>query len=122
MKATEWKKYPSRARAKGIREFERREPFRAPKIDTMAAMLIRDALLVQQIRSEEAIEGTEPALRELEGMDADLLGKLTQHGIRKLDDLADLAVDELVEISGIDDERARTLITRARAHWFEAEQ
>jgi len=82
----------------------------------------KDALLVQQIRSEEEIEGVEAQLRELEGMDSELLGKLSQVGIRKLDDLADLAVDELVELSSVDEERARNLITRARAHWFEGEQ
>jgi N utilization substance protein A len=82
----------------------------------------KDALLVQQIRSEEEIEGVEAQLRELDGMDSDLLGKLSQHGIKKLDDLADLAVDELVEVSGVNEERARNLITRARAHWFEGEQ
>jgi len=82
----------------------------------------KDALLVQQIRSEEEIEGVEPKLRELDGMDTELLGKLSQQGIKKLDDLADLAVDELVEVSGVDEERARNLITRARAHWFENEQ
>ena len=35
------------------------------------------------------------------------------------DDLADLAVDELVEMAGIDEERAKALISVARAHWFE---
>ena len=39
--------------------------------------------------------------------------------IRTRDDLADLAADELVELSGIEDERAKNLITTARAHWFE---
>ena len=32
---------------------------------------------------------------------------------------ADLAVDELTEMTGIDAERAKLLITTARAHWFE---
>ena len=34
------------------------------------------------------------------------------------DDLADLAVDELTEMSGIDEEHAKTLIMKAREHWF----
>ena len=34
-------------------------------------------------------------------------------------DLADLAVDELTEMTGIDADRAKQLITTARAHWFE---
>ena len=37
------------------------------------------------------------------------------------DDLADLAVDELVEMTGIDDEAAKALIMKAREHWFAAE-
>ena len=35
------------------------------------------------------------------------------------DELADLAVDELMEIAEIDEPRAKDLITKARAHWFE---
>jgi transcription termination/antitermination protein NusA len=35
------------------------------------------------------------------------------------DDLAELAVDELMDASGIDEERAKGLIMAARAHWFE---
>ena len=82
----------------------------------------KDALLVEQIRDEEGKEQIEPALRDLDGMDPDLLARLAQAGIRKLDDLADLAVDELVELSGIDEERARPLISKAREHWFADEQ
>ena len=37
------------------------------------------------------------------------------------DDLADLAVDELVEMTGIDAEAAKDLIMKAREHWFAAE-
>ena len=37
------------------------------------------------------------------------------------DDLADLAVDELVEMTGIDDEKAKALIMKAREHWFTAQ-
>ena len=33
-------------------------------------------------------------------------------------DLADLAVDELAEMTGMDPEKAKTLIMAARAHWF----
>ena len=62
-------------------------------------------------------------LLELEGMDGDLAAKLAENSIRTRDDLAELAVDELTEMTGIEDERARTLIMAARAHWFvESEQ
>jgi transcription termination/antitermination protein NusA len=41
-----------------------------------------------------------------------------EHGVRKRDDLADLAVDELAELTKLDEERAKKLIMAARAHWF----
>ena len=81
----------------------------------------RDALLVQAIRSEESIEGVDPDLLQLEGMDNELAAKLAQKGIRTRDDLADLAVDDLVETVEMDGERAKELIMKARAHWFAEE-
>ncbi|MCZ7564204.1 MAG: transcription termination factor NusA [Burkholderiales bacterium] len=81
----------------------------------------RDALLVQAIRSEESIENVDPELLQLEGMDSELAAKLAQGGVRTRDDLADLAVDDLVEITQIDAERAKALIMKARAHWFAEE-
>jgi transcription termination/antitermination protein NusA len=81
----------------------------------------RDALLVQAIRSEESIEGVDPDLLQLEGMDSELAAKLAQKGIRTRDDLADLAVDDLVETVEMDADRAKELIMKARAHWFAEE-
>ena len=81
----------------------------------------RDALLVQAIRSEESIEGVDPDLLQLEGMDSELAAKLAQRGIRTRDDLADLAVDDLVEMIEMDADRAKELIMKARAHWFAEE-
>jgi len=78
----------------------------------------RDALLVQAIRSEEQSENVDPELRNLEGMESELLVRLAGAGIITRDDLADLAVDELVEMGGVDDERAKVLIMKAREHWF----
>lgn len=52
-------------------------------------------------------------------MDTQLAAKLAEGGVKTRDDLADLAVDELSEMTGIEDQRARTLIMAARAHWFE---
>ena len=63
-------------------------------------------------------EGVDPELRSLEGMDSELAVKLAEAGIKTRDDLADLAVDDLTEISGIDVDRAKDLIMKARAHWF----
>ena len=78
----------------------------------------RNALLVQAIASEEKVQGVDQNLLNLEGMDTALAAKLAEGGIKTRDDLADLAVDELSELTGIDDERAKGLIMAARAHWF----
>ncbi|MGD9951401.1 MAG: transcription termination factor NusA [Burkholderiales bacterium] len=81
----------------------------------------RNALLVQAIASEEQVEGVDQDLLKLEGMDSELAAKLAEGGVKTRDDLADLAVDELSEMTGIEEERARSLIMAARAHWFEQE-
>jgi len=47
-----------------------------------------------------------------------LAAKLVEQRVRTRDDLADLAVDELSEMTGMDAERAKKLILAARAHWF----
>ncbi len=78
----------------------------------------RNALLVQAIASEEKVQGVDQNLLNLEGMDTALAAKLAEGGVKTRDDLADLAVDELSELTGIDDERAKGLIMAARAHWF----
>jgi N utilization substance protein A len=79
----------------------------------------RNVLLTEAIVDEEQLENVADDLLNLEGMDKPLAAKLARANVRSRDDLADLAVDELVELSGIDDERAKNLITTARAHWFE---
>jgi N utilization substance protein A len=79
----------------------------------------RNALLVQAIASEEQVEGVDQNLLQLEGMDTQLAAKLAEGGVKTRDDLADLAVDELSEMTGIEEERAKVLIMAARAHWFE---
>jgi N utilization substance protein A len=78
----------------------------------------RNALLTEAIKREEGVEQAEKDLLELDGMDTALSTKLAENAIRTRDDLAELAVDELTEMTGIDDERAKTLIMAARAHWF----
>ena len=78
----------------------------------------RNALLVAAIANEEKMEGVDPELLKLEGMDTQLAAKLVEQGVRMRDDLADLAVDELSEMTGMDAERAKKLIMAARAHWF----
>jgi N utilization substance protein A len=80
----------------------------------------KDALLLEQIRSEEQVEGVERDLLDLEGMDTELAAKLARGGVKTRDDLADLALDELVELGAVDEERAKQLIMKAREHWFAA--
>jgi len=79
----------------------------------------RNVLLTEAIVDEEQLENVADDLLGLDGMDKPLAAKLARANIRTRDNLADLAVDELVELSGIEDERAKNLITTARAHWFE---
>ena len=52
-------------------------------------------------------------------MDNDLASQLVGHGVKTLDDLGELATDDLVEMTGIDEERASSLIMKAREQWFE---
>ena len=79
----------------------------------------RNALLVAAIANEEKVEGVDPELLKLEGMTTQLAAKLAEGSIKTRDDLADLAVDELSELTGMDAEAAKKLIMAARAHWFE---
>jgi N utilization substance protein A len=78
----------------------------------------RNALLVAAIANEEKMEGVDPELLKLEGMDTALAAKLAERGVKTRDDLADLAVDELSEMTGMEAEAAKKLIMAARAHWF----
>ena len=81
----------------------------------------RNALLVAAIANEEKVEGVDPELLRLQDMDTQLAAKLAEAGVRTRDDLADLAVDELSEMTGLEEERAKNLIMAARAHWFAEE-
>ena len=82
----------------------------------------RNALLTAAIAQEEKLETTAEDLLDLEGMDRDLAVTLADAKVFTRDDLADLGVDELVEIAGLDESRAKDLIMKARAHWFASEE
>ena len=81
----------------------------------------KDALLTLEIAREEKVEAVAEDLRGLEGMNAELLAELAEAGVRTRDDLADLAVDELTDITGQTEDEARALIMKAREHWFSDE-
>lgn len=78
----------------------------------------KDALLTMEIAKEEDVEALSESLKGLEGLTPELINKLSEAGIHTRDDLADLAVDELTEITGVSDDQARALIIKAREHWF----
>jgi N utilization substance protein A len=80
----------------------------------------RNVLLTEAIATEEKIEQTAEDLLSLDGMDRELAAKLADADVHTRDELAELAVDELVEATGIDEERAKALILKAREHWFTA--
>jgi N utilization substance protein A len=82
----------------------------------------RNVLLTEAIAQEEKLETTAEDLLALEGMDHELAAKLADGKVFTRDDLAELAVDELMEMSGVDEERASALIMKAREHWFADEQ
>ncbi|WP_290537442.1 MULTISPECIES: transcription termination factor NusA [Alcanivorax] len=83
----------------------------------------KDVLLTKALVSEEKFELAEPAedLLNMEGMDRDLAVELASRGIPTMEDLAEQAVDDLMEISGMSEERAAELIMTARAPWFAGE-
>jgi N utilization substance protein A len=78
----------------------------------------RNALLTEAIASEEKMEAPSAELLAMEGMDDETARALASKGVVTMDDLADLAVDDLVEMTGMDSERAKELIMTARAPWF----
>jgi transcription termination/antitermination protein NusA len=80
----------------------------------------RNALLVQAIASEEVVESVASDLLGLEGMDSETARLLAAKGVNTQEELADLAVDDLIELINIDTERAKQLIMTARAPWFAA--
>ncbi len=81
----------------------------------------KDLLLTRAIASEEKLADAEPAadLLAMEGMNEELAHRLASHEIRTLEDLAELSVDELTEIEGIEKELAGQLIMTARRPWFD---
>jgi N utilization substance protein A len=82
----------------------------------------KDALLTMEIVKEESVQDVSQDLRDLEGLTSELIAQLAQNGVHTLDDLADLAVDELVDITGQTQEEAKVLILKAREHWFAGQE
>jgi len=78
----------------------------------------RNALLTEAIAGEEKVEASAGDLLSLEGMDPETARALAAKGVHTTEDLAELSVDELMEMADIDEARAKQLIMDARAPWF----
>jgi transcription termination/antitermination protein NusA len=80
----------------------------------------KDALLTRAIESEEKISkaGIAEDLLNMEGMDQKLALQMAGIGIKTMEDLAEQAIDDLMVLDGMDEERAGKLILTARAPWF----
>ncbi|WP_339705596.1 transcription termination factor NusA [uncultured Sphingosinicella sp.] len=79
-------------------------------------------------REERRSLGVEDALAAIEGLSEKMLVTLGKAGIKTLDDLGDLATDELVSKRegvlkeyGLSEADGNRIIMAARAHWFEGE-
>ena len=85
----------------------------------------KDALLTKAIASEEQLGAVDPAedLLSMDGMERHLAFVLASRGIVTMEDLAEQAVEDLLDIEDIDEAKAAELIMTARAPWFaEAEE
>jgi N utilization substance protein A len=78
----------------------------------------RAALLTDAIAKEEKVGEASADLLAMEGMDDETAHLLASKGVLTMEDLADLAVDDLVDLTKMDAERAKQLIMTARAPWF----
>lgn len=78
----------------------------------------RNALLNAAIVNEERVEHSIEDLLKIEGIDEDTARSLAGKGVGTQEQLADLDADELMEMTGMDEERANQLIMAARAPWF----
>ena len=68
--------------------------------------------------------GIDDKLKEISGLDQDMILVLAEKGVKTIDDLADLAADELIEMLGesvISQAEANRVIMAAREHWFTEE-
>ena len=84
----------------------------------------KDIMLTRAIASEEKLGDEKPAedLLTMEGMDEALAYELASKGVICMEDLAEQSVDELMDITGVDKDRAGELIMTARIPWFESEE
>ena len=75
-------------------------------------------ILTAAIAKEEKVSEPADDLLNMDGMDSDTAKLLASKEIITMEDLAELAVDELIELVKMDEEKAKVLIMTARAPWF----
>jgi N utilization substance protein A len=75
-------------------------------------------ILTAAIAKEEEVSEPAADLLSMDGMDPDTAKLLASKEIITMEDLAELAVDELIELVKMDEEKAKVLIMTARAPWF----
>lgn len=80
----------------------------------------KDVLLTQALSLdvESPAQKTAEDLLTMEGMTEELANKLAEHNIFCMEDLAELAVDDLLDITDLDEKTAAQLIMTAREPWF----
>lgn len=101
-----------------VNEMYEIEEFDTEVVDEIRSR-VNDVLLTQAIVAEEELEeSTSDPIETLEGVEGELLVQLKAAEIITWDDLAELSVDELQEITDLSDEEAGELIIRAREPWF----
>jgi len=76
------------------------------------------AILTDAIAKEEKVAEPAEDLLSMDGMDVDMAKLLASKGIISMEDLAELAADELLDLVKVDEEKAKHLIMTARAPWF----
>jgi len=95
--------------------------------DESVAQALRERAEIYLAERSQALEteaqelGIGQDLLEFEPLNLDMVVELGRKGIKNLDDLADLAADELIELlpdAGFSEHDAGQVIMAARAHWF----
>ena len=82
-----------------------------------------DQLLIEAISTEENLDehGPEDDLLELKSINEELAYSLARLGVNTREKLAEQSIDELIDIDGLDEEKAGTIIMEAREIWFDDE-
>jgi len=78
----------------------------------------KDALLTKALVSEEGAAEPAEDLLGMEGMERKIAFALAARGVVTMEDLAEQAIDDIVDIEGLDADKAAQLIMKAREPWF----